>query len=788
MQSCWSALRGFLSLFALFLSLGASAAIAGEVTLGELVEKLGHKNPGIRAQAADALGDRKAKEALEPLIKRLALDRDVLVRRACARALGKIKERKALKPLLFAITHQEDSGVIKEAVEAARAIDRKSAVKHLVAALSKPKSKHAERLNVVQALCLMPEKTSLNALLKASLDDPFMIIRKAAVGGAKNAPDRRKVLGYYLGQLKGGNKKKKRRSAFALGQIGDQDARAHLLQVGLAPNSRMEFHALQALAKIPHVKSIPMLLKAWHDNRKHPELQMTAIHALAEIHSVKTVPALKWAIEHEDWFIRYLGAVGLGRLAEDAGVFDYLMKGLQETSGEKAYDFVIAMAIAARTETTGVLAETVKASNLKVALAAVDALSRIDTEASRGALTDLLEDDRAEIRGLAARRLGIMKHAPACEKLIELLADKSFPVQMDAAQALGRLKQSKAVPFLIALGVKTHDMLRPGLRAVVAQALGDTNSTLGDSPAFHESLKYLISLLKDKDLLVRAAAAWALEGAVCKTSVQGLIDAWETEKHAYAAHTFFQALRSLTKEHLPEDQPSWKAWWKEAKEKFGRKATPLEVSIPAFQVYLKELRSKGLDLVFVLDVTGSMGAELEEAQRRTGDIVRILRRVIPSLRVGFVAFRDDVASDEKLSLTFDYEEVSIRLNKLEASGGGDINEAVCLGFESALREQGWRKEARKVIVLVGDAPPHEPKKAALIAFLANREMGVEFSSIETHVTDVVHLPSFVEVAALGGGQVVRLDETRDLLRHLVISALGPEWRAEAERVIEALMD
>jgi hypothetical protein len=67
-------------------------------------------------------------------------------------------------------------------------------------------------------------------------------------------------------------------------------------------------------------------------------------------------------------------------------------------------------------------------------------------------------------------------------------------------------------------------------------------------------------------------------------------------------------------------------------------------------------------------------------------------------------------------------------------------------------------------------------------------MGVEFSCIEAHTTDVTHLPSFVEVAAQGGGQVVRLEETRDLLRHFIISALGPQWRAEAERVIQALMD
>jgi len=763
-------------------------ALAGDSTreaVNELIASLNDRDPVVRARAAEELGEQRAKGAVAALIQRLAMDPDILVRRTAARALGKIGDRRALSPLLFAITHQDDSGVITEAVEAARAIDRRKASQYLVGVLQASKSTHSERLNAVQALCLIPETSSLVALLKASTGDGFMMVRKEALRGVKSAPDRRKVLGFYLQALQGGNKKKKKRAAYALGQIGDRDAVPGLLKFGLAPTSRIDFEDLLALARVPDPRSVATIMGVWMRSVKDIEIRMAAVHALAEIRDLKTLPVLKWALEERDWFVRYLGAMGLGALASDPEVFDLLMKGLGSAKGEEAYEFVVALGLAGDERAALHLTVAAKSGSKRVALAAVDSLSRLDGQVPRKALMEMLEDSRPDVRGLAARRLGILKHKEARDRLVELLTDASFPVQMDAAQALGRLQDPKAVPFLIVLGRKTGSK---ALRAVVAQALGDINSKLGDTPVFRESLKFLVSLIGDEDVLVRAAAAWALEAAVCAESVDAILGAWEKEKNPYVAHTFFQSLRFLTKKDLMGDACVWREWWTEAKARFGRKEEPQEISIPAFQIYLKELRQKGLDLVFVLDVTGSMGPELTEAQKRARDIIRILRMVIPSLRVGFVAFRDEVAPDEKYPLTFDYDKVIVSLNQLEATGGGDYNEAICDGFEVALKEQGWRKEARKVVVLVGDAPPHRTDQAKLIAFLANREMGVEFSCIEAHTTDVTHLPSFVEVAVHGGGQVVRLKETRDLLRHLIISALGPVWKAEAERVISALLD
>jgi hypothetical protein len=47
-----------------------------------------------------------------------------------------------------------------------------------------------------------------------------------------------------------------------------------------------------------------------------------------------------------------------------------------------------------------------------------------------------------------------------------------------------------------------------------------------------------------------------------------------------------------------------------------------------------------LDLVFVMDVTGSMGDEIRDIQSNLLGLIRVLTRLAPTLNVGFVAFKD----------------------------------------------------------------------------------------------------------------------------------------------------
>jgi F0F1-type ATP synthase membrane subunit b/b' len=116
-----------------------------------------------------------------------------------------------------------------------------------------------------------------------------------------------------------------------------------------------------------------------------------------------------------------------------------------------------------------------------------------------------------------------------------------------------------------------------------------------------------------------------------------------------------------------------------------------------------------LDLVFVMDTTGSMRNELADVQANLLGVIRVLARLAPSLRVGFVAFKD--RGEAYLTLTYplspmtreNVAQVVEFVGRMSAEGGGDDPEPV----DEALRvatAMPWRADAQGRILVVGDAP------------------------------------------------------------------------------------
>jgi hypothetical protein len=133
-----------------------------------------------------------------------------------------------------------------------------------------------------------------------------------------------------------------------------------------------------------------------------------------------------------------------------------------------------------------------------------------------------------------------------------------------------------------------------------------------------------------------------------------------------------------------------------------------------------EIRIHDLDLVFVMDTTGSMRPALEDTQASLVSIVRILGRLSPSLRVGFVAYRDHgeaYVTREVPLLAVDRANTARLLGfvrDLAAHGGGDPPEAVSDALEVALAMR-WRQDAAGRIVVIGDAPASRPDAALQLA-------------------------------------------------------------------------
>ncbi|MGQ4833120.1 MAG: vWA domain-containing protein [Candidatus Asgardarchaeia archaeon] len=119
-----------------------------------------------------------------------------------------------------------------------------------------------------------------------------------------------------------------------------------------------------------------------------------------------------------------------------------------------------------------------------------------------------------------------------------------------------------------------------------------------------------------------------------------------------------------------------------------------------------------LDVVFVVDATGSMADDINIVKENLYNIVNKLmeRKKQLNLRFGMVAYRDHPPEDKtfltKVYPPTDNIDAVLRfIKELEIGGGGDPPEAVVDGLWAAINID-WRQNAYKVIILIGDAPPH----------------------------------------------------------------------------------
>src|SRR5262249_58635905 len=133
----------------------------------------------------------------------------------------------------------------------------------------------------------------------------------------------------------------------------------------------------------------------------------------------------------------------------------------------------------------------------------------------------------------------------------------------------------------------------------------------------------------------------------------------------------------------------------------------------------------GLDVAIVVDATGSMQNVIDDLKHRLDDLVFTMQRLVPGARIGVVAYRDrdddNVATAPRQSenfvvkwtdLTYTSSKVKNFLDGIVAEGGGDWEEAVKEGLDTAMHQLKWRGDAQKGIILGGSPPPHAKGMAA----------------------------------------------------------------------------
>jgi hypothetical protein len=121
--------------------------------------------------------------------------------------------------------------------------------------------------------------------------------------------------------------------------------------------------------------------------------------------------------------------------------------------------------------------------------------------------------------------------------------------------------------------------------------------------------------------------------------------------------------------------------------------------------------SLNLDVLFLVDATGSMADEIAKIQSTIFDVSARIDALPenPNVRYGLVTYRDrgDSFVTRSYEFTPDVRDYAQNLNTVFADGGGDYPESLNEGLHDALHSVEWRgQDTVQLIFLIADAPPH----------------------------------------------------------------------------------
>ena len=173
--------------------------------------------------------------------------------------------------------------------------------------------------------------------------------------------------------------------------------------------------------------------------------------------------------------------------------------------------------------------------------------------------------------------------------------------------------------------------------------------------------------------------------------------------------------------------------------RFGRRK--VEVS---FNQSRPQFQSVPLDILFILDTTGSMGEEIQRL-KTTIEIINLNLTSLsskPEVRFGMVLYKDqgDEYVTRTVPLTSDLERFQQALDPVDASGGGDTPEDLQSALEAAMTRIEWNKRGIRLSFIITDAPPHLDYSVGYTYIQAAadaRQQGIKIYSVGTGGLDLM---------------------------------------------------
>lgn len=137
---------------------------------------------------------------------------------------------------------------------------------------------------------------------------------------------------------------------------------------------------------------------------------------------------------------------------------------------------------------------------------------------------------------------------------------------------------------------------------------------------------------------------------------------------------------------------------------------------------LDSVRGKTVELVLAIDTTESMANDLAALKAMLPPLVSKHAARCESFRLGFVYYRDYF--EEYLTRIVQFKDgadaVGQELQRIRVNGGRDIPEAVFEALYAGVTGFEWQADER-LVVLIGDAPPHPKPRGSVTEAMVYRE-------------------------------------------------------------------
>ncbi len=172
-----------------------------------------------------------------------------------------------------------------------------------------------------------------------------------------------------------------------------------------------------------------------------------------------------------------------------------------------------------------------------------------------------------------------------------------------------------------------------------------------------------------------------------------------------------------------------------------------------------------IDVVFAIDTTGSMGGLIDGAKRTVWSIAGHIKQLDSQadVRIGLVDYRDTDSDSgyvtRDYALSGDLDQMFVHLSSFRAHGGGDTPEHVDAALYDALHKMQWRPGAKKMIFLVGDAPPAKRGDVPTFDVLARQaaDRQIVINTIRAGLDGETER-TFQQIAMLGNGDFSNIQQ------------------------------